>query len=141
MDSADGLFEGTQVHMAGLRVGQVTHVDINESNKIRVQMEVFEKFQPRIRENSQIMIVRPFVIGEKVIDILVGNNELKMVKAGSVLPVKSNTDIMDILSGRRLGPFLENTTSLFENFKILADAFADVERTAASFVCLTKLNR
>tara|TARA_B100000749_G_scaffold280707_1_gene278104 strand:- start:21401 stop:22363 length:963 start_codon:yes stop_codon:yes gene_type:complete len=129
LDSADGLFEGTQVQMAGLRVGQVTNVDLNEANKIRVELEVFEKFHERIRTDSQIMIVRPFVIGEKVVDILVGTQSLAKVEAGTELDVKSNTDIMDVLSGRRLGPFLENTEALFENFKILADAFADSSRT------------
>ena len=129
LESAEGVHEGTMVQIAGLRAGQVTQVHLLDNNEIDVQFEVFERFQKRIKVDSKIMIVRPFVIGEKVIDITVGSPEAHLMEVGSLIGATPTTDLMDLLSGRRLGSALNDLGDLVENFKVLVTAFADRKRT------------
>lgn len=131
LESADGLHAGTVVQLAGLRAGSVDDVELLSGEEVRVRFKVLEKFHNRIRKDSRIQVIRPFIIGEKVLEISIGSEEQEEIPKGGEIASKASFDIMDIVSGRRLGPFLGTLESLMENLKILADAFADRKRTEA----------
>ncbi len=131
LQSAEGVYSGTLVHMSGLKIGKVYDVELAEDNTIKVYFEIFSKYQQRIKEDSYIMVVRPFVIGEKILDITVGSIEGKELKVGSLIPAKQAIDFMDLLSGRRMNPLLNDLSSLVGNFKVLITAFSDRSRTEA----------
>src|SRR6185369_11990802 len=98
-ESADGLHQGTIVQMSGIRVGAVESVDLQADNKIRVYFYVLGKFQDRIRGDSEVQLIRPFLIGERVIDINVGNPLLPIVAHNGFLPSIETTDFMTLMSG------------------------------------------
>ncbi len=129
--SAEGLRAGTAVQISGLRAGQVTDVELISANEVHIHFFVFSNFENQLREDSEIRVIRPFVIGEKVIDITVGDISLPKIKEGSVLQVEAGFDIMDLVSGRRLAPFLGTMERLTENLVVVAESFADPERTQA----------
>lgn len=128
LKNAEGIYEGTSVQIAGLQAGSVKEVELITAKEVRVRFEIFEKFHKRVREDSQTIVVRPFVIGDKVIDITVGSEDQKMLEAGSMIPSEASYDLMDLLSGRRLGPFLENLDKIMMNMKILVEAFTERRR-------------
>lgn len=140
MESAEGLNPGTLVQVAGLRAGKVKEVDLLSVDKVRVRFEVLEKFQNQIRQDSEVQVLRPFVIGEKVLEISVGSASLPVLKGGSSIQTVSSFDIMDIFSGRQLGPVLGTFEQLTQNFKVLAEAFADPERTKAMVQIFDRLD-
>lgn len=129
INSAEGLHSGTQVQMAGLRVGSVTDVELVSADEVKVQFEVLEKFHKRIREDSVVMVVRPFIIGDKVVDVTIGTEGLKMISAGSKIASIETYDLMDLVSGRKLGPFMDSLEDVMGNLKVLIKAFSDRERT------------
>lgn len=131
MTSAEGIHMGTLVQVSGLRAGSVSEVELLSANKVRVRFEVLEKFQPQIRQDSVIQVVRPFIIGDKVIEVTVGDEAHPQLTAGSYLPVRDSFDIMDLLSGKKMGPIMGTLERLSENLRALGDAFADPERTRA----------
>ncbi|MCB0342493.1 MAG: MCE family protein [Pseudobdellovibrionaceae bacterium] len=131
IESADGLHSGTVVNVAGLRAGSVSEVELLSADEVLVKFDVFEKFHGRIREDSRVRVLRPFIIGEKVLDITVGNESHPMAKPGAVLASENTVDMMDLMSGKKLGPLLGTLEGLMENMKILAEAFADTRRTQA----------
>ena len=132
-ENADGVHSGTEVLVAGLRAGAVERVELLESNKIRVTFSLLEKFRPRIKEDSYAQLVRPFVIGERVLELTVGSKESPEIADGATMTSHETVDIMTILSGRRLGEYLEGMHGMMNNMKILVQAFANTERTE-SFV-------
>lgn len=75
LPSAEGVHSGTLVQIAGLRAGSVKSVDLISANEVQVKFEVFERFKNRIREDSMVQVIRPFVIGEKVFEVTVGTEE------------------------------------------------------------------
>lgn len=133
LPSAEGIHSGTMVQIAGLRAGSVKNVDLVSANEVLVTFEVFEKFKNRIRKDSELQVVRPFVIGEKVFEITIGSEEAEVLPAGSTIVSKSSFDLMDLFSGRKLSPFLGTLEALVENLQILVEAFAD-ENRMKSFV-------
>ncbi len=140
LSSADGVHIGTMVQMAGLRAGSVTSVDLKNNNQILVRFEVSERFHARIHEDSVVRIMRPFIIGEKVLDVSVGTEQTKNVPEGQLLASEASADIMDLVSGKTLGPYLETMGKMMENLKFVAEAFLDPERSKAIVKIFDELN-
>ena len=128
LKTAEGVHPGTNVQMAGLRAGSVVAVDLKSDQEIRVRFEVSEKFHVRIRKDSVVRVTRPFIIGDKVLELTVGTNEAPMLQEGGLLVAESTVDIMDLMSGRTIGPYLESLGKLADNLKFVAEAFLDKDR-------------
>lgn len=125
----DGLHSGTQVQIAGLKAGRIDDVYLSDDNIIEVVLSVRGQFKTRIRQDSLARVVRPFVIGDKVVQITVGSANSPMVKDGNYITSEETMDIMDLIGGGKLGPYLETIDSLLGNLKFVAEAFADPKRS------------
>jgi phospholipid/cholesterol/gamma-HCH transport system substrate-binding protein len=127
-ENADGLHQGTLVQISGLRAGSVDSVELETDNRIRVNFSVLSKFQNRIRENSTVQLIRPFIIGERVLDIAVGTETFPIL--GSNTPMKSieTMDLMTIMSGKSLNSYLSKLGGILESVQVLVEAFADRNR-------------
>tara|TARA_B110001454_G_C12723072_1_gene435692 strand:- start:7423 stop:8415 length:993 start_codon:yes stop_codon:yes gene_type:complete len=138
--SADGVHPGTTVLIAGLRAGGVEDVELLGNNKIRVTYYVLGKFHERIREDSKAQLVRPFVIGDRVLEISVGSAELKIAQEGGVIESEETLDLMTLLSGKRLGTSLEKISEMLSNLQFLLEAFLDRDRTKSMLSIFDKLD-
>ncbi len=139
-ENADGLHEGTVVQMAGLRAGSVSEVQLEADNKIKVVFYVLGKFRDKVKKDSAAQLIRPFIIGDRMLDISVGSPELGMLQAGNTLPSNEATDVMSILSGRKLGNYMAQTAQMLENLKTVLEAFLSKDRTEAMIKIFDKLN-
>ncbi len=128
-ENADGVRAGTDVLLAGLRAGSVQEVELLETNKIRVYFDVLEKYRAKIKEDSMAQLIRPFVIGERVLELTVGSKDSRPIQEHANMKSHETLDIMTILSGRRLGDYLEAMNGLLANVKVLVEAFTSKERT------------
>lgn len=138
--SANGLHTGTKVQIAGLRAGSVTDVELQSNNEVRVRFVVLKKFADKVREDSFVQLVRPFIIGEKIVEVTVGSAERPQVEKGQVLAVKGSVDMMDLLSGRELGDYLNSMSQLTENLRVLLEAFSDRRRFQALIDTMDEIN-
>lgn len=130
-EKGDGLYPGTAVLISGLRAGQVDEVELTEDNRIRVRFSVKEKFFERLKKDSEVQVLRPFVIGEKILDVTVGSPDAGSLKPGDTLVAKDSTDLLEILSGRNLGANLNILAKVMDNLRIVAEAFTDPKRSEA----------
>lgn len=138
--NADGVHSGTTVLIAGLRAGGVEEVELLGSNKIRVTYYVLGKFHERIREDSKAQLIRPFVIGDRILDISVGTPEEKIVAEGSDLMVEETVDLMTLLSGKRLGTSLEKISEMLGNLQYLMEGVLDKDRTKSMLSIFDKMD-
>ncbi|MBK9037687.1 MAG: MCE family protein [Bdellovibrionales bacterium] len=53
------------VQVSGLRAGEVSEVELLNNEQVMVKFRVLEKFSVRVREDSRIQVIRPFLIGER----------------------------------------------------------------------------
>lgn len=131
VESADGLHIGTAVHVGGLKAGQVSEIELVSRHEVVLKLEVLDNFMTNIKEDSSVQIVRPFVLGEKVLEISVGSIEAPVAAKNTRLASASSFDLMDLFSGKKLGPIMGQFEGLISNISTLAKAFADPKRTQA----------
>jgi phospholipid/cholesterol/gamma-HCH transport system substrate-binding protein len=124
-ENADGVHQGTIVQMAGLKAGAVDSVDLQADSKIRVRFYVIERFKERIHQDSVVQLVRPFVIGERVLEVTVGSEQSPLMQANSVLPSQGTMDFIALLNGKTWNSYLGRVSDLMDNMKLLINTFED----------------
>src|SRR5690606_28895974 len=70
VSDADGLRIGGYVTVSGLRVGDISDLEVDEQNEILVTMSIKSSIAKRITEGSHVTLFRAFVIGEKRIELV-----------------------------------------------------------------------
>ena len=85
-------------------------------------------------------MIRPFIIGEKVIDLGSGTDASPQIKEGSLVQVKESIDFMDLLSGRKLGPYISSMGKISENLKSVAETIMDQKHLDSFVKMFTELN-
>lgn len=128
-ENADGVHPGTMVQIAGLRAGFVENVELMGDNQIRVNFYVLGKFEDRIRKDSTAQLIRPFIIGERVLDVSVGSETAQKVADHEVLKSEEGMDLMTLMSGKKLNMTLSKISGMLENLGGLAEAFLSKDRT------------
>ena len=131
VQSADGLREGASVTISGIRAGEISDIELESADNIIVHFYLFEEFHKQVKTDSVLLVSRPFVLGDKEIEVTVGSEGAEMLSANSFIDAQTSFDMMDLLSGKRLGPFLGTIEGLLNNMSVLAKAFADPKRTEA----------
>lgn len=129
LKTAEGVREGTPVLMAGLRAGSVKTVKLVSNEKIVVEFEIGEEFKDRVRADSSVRLVRPFVIGEKVLDVSVGSDNLEKLNDYAKLEAEESMDIMDLISGRSLGPYLQSMSEVMGGLQFIVKELLDPTRS------------
>lgn len=127
--NADGVHRGTLVQMSGLKIGEVMDVELLDQNKILVKYSVKEQYSLKIKDDSVAQLLRPFVIGERVLDITIGQSEDLPLLSDSEIHVKESLDIMSFLSGKGLGESLDSFQETFKNLGHMLKTLSDQKRT------------
>ncbi len=112
LNDADGLRVGSVVTIAGLRVGEVSHLEVDEQNRIAIDLTVRRTVASRIRSDSVAAASRAFIIGEKRIDLIPGTGRAEQLPDGATLPGKDLADLAEFLSGRKLAELMDEIQSL-----------------------------
>lgn len=113
--SGEGLYPGLDVLLSGIRIGSVEKVELLESNQILVQLSILEKYQERIRKDSKVMLIRPLILGERAVEVSMGDNNQEVLPVGSEIPSRATFDVMTLLSGRMVNDSLTNLSTTMGN--------------------------
>nr|WP_295903519.1 MlaD family protein [uncultured Bdellovibrio sp.] len=139
-ENADGIHQGTLVQMSGLRAGAVETVELESDNRVRVGFYVLGKFQNRIRENSTVQLIRPFIIGERVLDLSVGTEQFEVIPAQSAVKSLETVDLMTLMSGKNMNSYLSKLGGILESMQVIMDAFADKSRAESLVRVIDRLD-
>ncbi|MGE3974796.1 MAG: MlaD family protein [Bdellovibrionales bacterium] len=139
-EKANGIFPGTLVEIAGLRAGAVTNVELKNENQVVIEFSVQSKFAHRIRKDSVVMSRRPFIIGDKILEVSVGSESAKHVRPWSVLKSKEGIDLLELGNPQKLAPFIDTFSRLTKSLVVIADAFTDPKRTRMVVEIFDKIN-
>lgn len=127
-ENADGIRQGTIVQMSGLKAGAVEQVELTSDNRIKVKFYILSRYQDRIRANSFVQLIRPFIIGERVLDLEVGSLNLDVMPPESVIASMESMDLMSIMGGKNMNTYLGRMADMMQSMQVLLDAFADKNR-------------
>lgn len=102
LQSAKDIHKGTEIMASGIRVGWVSDVDVVGPQKVRVDLDVFEKHAPLITQGSQIAVVRAYLVGDKFIELLLGASDAEPIAPGGELVSRSHVDLVDFVTSKDL---------------------------------------
>ena len=133
-----GLIEGATVRLAGVQIGRVTDVTLSPKvgGKVRVTMTVARTFQDRIRRDSEARIATQGLLGDKIVEITVGNATAPPVAPGEVLAARDPADFGRVIAAGAetakdvgaLAATLRETAEKVNQSKLIEDAATTVNK-------------
>lgn len=116
---ADGLRVGSVVTISGLRVGQVTELNVDAANAIDVTFTVKTAIAERVRQDSLVTVFRSFIIGEKRIDIIPGSSEQPVAANGSTLAGRDSVDLAEFVTGKKMGEMIAHVDTIVAGISMM----------------------
>jgi len=100
LDNVRGLARATPVTLAGLKMGEVRDLTITDYNRIRIELILDRKYQPRIREDSTAE-VKADLLGNARLEISMGTPHRPMLEDRATLAFQRSSDLDALtMSGR-----------------------------------------
>lgn len=137
---ANGIFPGTVVEISGLRAGAVSQIELKGENEVLIEFYVQQKFAQLMKSDSVVMSRRPFIIGDKILEVSVGSNQEPPLQAMSLVKSREGIDLLELGDPQRLAPFLDTFGRLTASLMTIADAFADPSRSKTVVEIFDKIN-
>lgn len=95
--NTNGLKPGNNVRYAGIEVGTVKRISIQNDTTIEVLMVLQKKMQKIIRSNAIVDIASDGLLGNKVVNIIPAQFNADFAKEGMVLPTRKSIDTEEML--------------------------------------------
>jgi phospholipid/cholesterol/gamma-HCH transport system substrate-binding protein len=121
--SVSGLKPGSEVHLAGVTVGNVLNTSINQEGNIVVTFQVIKKYSDRIRKDSTATIGFVGLLGEKSLDLTPGSPQEPPVAPDGFVKAVEPLDITQLLA--QAAPSLQDLQKLLSNLVALTQGISE----------------
>lgn len=115
-DNVEGLVASSPVTLNGLTIGKVKTIEILETGKLLVELQIKNDF--KITQNSLAEIYAPSPIGGKQIAIIVNKNSTIAIKDGDKLVAANKMGLLDGVLGQ-LDPLKVKIEALLNNANLM----------------------
>lgn len=135
VENVEGLTAGAPVSLGGLKIGTVKSIEFyntQKKNQIIIDLEILEKYQPQITENSEAFFRTIGLLGDKFVDVSIGQPGQRVLGNGEFLPVKPSFSLEAI--GSDLQPAAADFADVMSNLKIITDNIASGKGTIGQLV-------
>jgi phospholipid/cholesterol/gamma-HCH transport system substrate-binding protein len=119
-----GLKPGTPVTISGMEIGNVKSLRLNPQSRVELMIEVLQRYQENIRQDSQATIAMA-LIGGKTVEITVGSPEKPSLPAGSTIPSLEPKEITDLLKEIDLKGSLKKVDEVLDNLNSITHKLDD----------------
>jgi phospholipid/cholesterol/gamma-HCH transport system substrate-binding protein len=133
-----GLVEGATVRLAGVQIGRVSAVNLppQPGGKVRVDLTIGRRFSDRIRKNSVARIETQGLLGDRIVEITVGDASAPPVAPGEVLASRDPADFGRVIAAgaetaknvAALADALRETADQINKSKMIEDAASTVNK-------------
>lgn len=111
--NVSGLKTGSEVHLAGVTVGNVKEITISSEGSTVVTFKVIKKYSDRVREDSQASIGYMGLLGDKSLDLTAGSPSKPQIPPEGPVASVEPLDITQLLA--RAGPSLEDLQKILHH--------------------------
>src|SRR5438093_4505145 len=133
-----GLVDGATVRLAGVQIGRVTgvHLPGEPGGKVRVDLTIARRYSDRIRKNSIARIETQGLLGDKIVEITVGQATAPPVAPGEVQAARDPADFGRVIAAGAetakdvgaLAAALRETAEMVNQSKLIEDAATTVNK-------------
>jgi len=95
----NGLVVGAPVRLAGMDIGRVNKVMFSDDlrqREARVELAIQERYLPRLRSDSRAFIDSKGLLGDKLINITIGDPANPPLREGDMIPARTGLSIEEI---------------------------------------------
>ncbi|MBI5006002.1 MAG: MCE family protein [Nitrosomonadales bacterium] len=90
--NAQGLSKGMAVKFIGFKVGSVQEVSMQPNATVRVKVSLDDEYVHLIGQDAKARLVKEALVGESVVEIIPGSQQVKQVTQNSVLEFERGQD-------------------------------------------------
>ncbi|MCX5889099.1 MAG: MlaD family protein [Deltaproteobacteria bacterium] len=130
--NVSGLKVGSEVHLAGVTVGNVKEIIISPDGSTLVTFNVIKKYSDRVREDSQASIGFMGLLGDKSLDLTAGSTTKPQIPPEGPVASVEPLDITQLLA--KAGPSLESLQKILDNLATLTQSLVGKEGGLSSTV-------
>ena len=136
-----GLVEGATVRLAGVQIGRVSAVSLppQPGGKVRVDLTIARRFSDRIRKNSVARIETQGLLGDRIVEIIVGDATAPPVLPGEVLASRDPADFGRIVAAG--AETAKNVAALADALRETADQINKSKMIESAASTVNKLGR
>jgi phospholipid/cholesterol/gamma-HCH transport system substrate-binding protein len=121
--NVSGLKTGSEVHLAGVTVGNVLNTSINPDGNIVVTFQVIKKYSDRIRQDSKATVGFMGLLGEKSLDLTPGSLSKPAIHPEGIVASIEPLDITQILA--QAAPSLQDLQKVLNNLVSLTQGMSE----------------
>jgi phospholipid/cholesterol/gamma-HCH transport system substrate-binding protein len=129
-----GLFMGSEVSLSGLRIGAVRSIRIQNAvtKELIVEMSISAEQRRHIRQDSIATVKTQGILGDKYIEISIGDETLPEIKDGDMIPTSEPEDLFT-----KGGNVVSGISKQFEKEGDLANLIKNLNVTAINLAQMT----
>ncbi|AFN74498.1 Mammalian cell entry related domain-containing protein [Melioribacter roseus P3M-2] len=121
--NTNGLIEGSKVYLGGLKVGAIDKIEfttVGENNLVLLRLEILEKYKSRITVNSYAKIETSGLLGDKLINISLGDPSEKPLNENDFIPVKESLSFDNLTD--KIDPIVYSIDKIANNIAVITDS-------------------
>lgn len=95
-DNATGIKQGMSVRTLGFDIGEIKSITLEPNAKVKVEISVQSDYMRLITQDSHARLFKEGMIGESVIEITPGSQDLRSMAHNAVLPFERGRDLTEL---------------------------------------------
>ncbi|MDT8376634.1 MAG: MlaD family protein [Mariprofundaceae bacterium] len=116
--SAASFYEGQPVKFQGFAIGRVDQIELQAEGKVRITMELIDRYRTMLHKNAIVRVTKEGLIGEQVVEVTAGDEKKSAVNDGDVLGYETEASLDQLLID--LKPAVGNANVLLKELALLA---------------------
>lgn len=122
-----GLQKGNNVWLSGVKVGTISSISFNGKSKVKVNILIDTEVRQFVPSNSKVKISSDGFIGNKILVIFGGTDDVACVKDGDSLEVEEAHSSEEMMNTLRKSN--DNILAITNDFRVLSKRLVDGEGT------------
>ncbi|HAF45615.1 MAG: hypothetical protein A2100_00550 [Sideroxydans sp. GWF2_59_14] len=108
--NAQGLSKGMAVKFIGFKVGSVKEINMEPNATVRVKVSLDDEYVHLIGQDAKARLVKEALVGESVVEIIPGSQQVRQVSQNSVLEFERGQDASTVVENlaSQLQPILSD---------------------------------
>lgn len=116
--SAGSFYEGQPVKFQGFAIGHVDEIELEEKGKVKITLELLDRYRHMIHKTSVARVIKEGLIGEQVVEVTAGDEKKPAVHEGDILGYETEASFDQLLAD--LKPAVSNANVLLREMASLA---------------------